>query len=170
MSSVDINCVNCSKFAGLGWSGRANLLLDINPIFSSRPRTHRRLTLPKLSSLFNDLVSSANCSANMASFTPFDAADLFPCSTSCDWAVEQCHMIGLPSKNCQRLGCLKYLHHLCSIKWEGKNNIPEGTPKCHQRKLLLQFQQIINPRQQQLLPLLQQLLSLPASDRKEQRQ
>jgi hypothetical protein len=60
--------------------------------------------------------------------TPFDAAaDLYPDTASiCDWAVEQCHLTDLATQKCQRGGCSKYLHHICSIQWETKNNIPEG--------------------------------------------
>ena len=47
---------------------------------------------------------------------------------ACDWAVEQCHMIGLlPPIKCQRSGCTNYAHHVCSIEWVTKNNLPEGT-------------------------------------------
>jgi len=59
--------------------------------------------------------------------SPADAvAALYASPTStCDWAIEQCHMIGLPPKKCERFGCLKYLHHVCSIQWAAKNNLPE---------------------------------------------
>ncbi len=35
-------------------------------------------------------------------------------------------MIGLPPRTCQRVGCSKYLHHVCSIQWASKNKLPEG--------------------------------------------
>ena len=65
----------------------------------------------------------------MISTAPFDAvaADLYPDPASiCDWAVEQCCMVGLPPQNCQRVGCSKYIHHVCSIEWVDKNKLPEG--------------------------------------------
>ncbi len=71
--------------------------------------------------------SSSSANTTMAS-SPFDAAaDLYPDTASiCNWAVEQCHLTDLATQKCQRGGCSKYLHHLCSIQWETKNNIPEG--------------------------------------------
>ena len=34
-------------------------------------------------------------------------------------------MIGLAPIKCQKFGCMKYLHHACSIEWVSKNNLPE---------------------------------------------
>jgi hypothetical protein len=57
------------------------------------------------------------------------AADLYPDPASiCDWAVEQCYMVGTTGtiRTCQRVGCSKYIHHVCSIEWALKNKLPEG--------------------------------------------
>ena len=36
----------------------------------------------------------------------------------CDWTTEQCVMGDLPPIKCQRSGCPKYAHHVCSIEWQ----------------------------------------------------
>jgi hypothetical protein len=56
------------------------------------------------------------------------ATSLYPDdpTSTCDWAVEQCHVIDRAPQKCQRGGCSKYLHHICSIEWEMKNKLPEG--------------------------------------------
>jgi hypothetical protein len=78
-----------------------------------------------LSSSANTTPSSAN--TTMAS-SPFDAASyLYPEPVfTCNWTVEQCYVIDLAPQKCQCGGCSKFLHHICSIQWETKNNIPEG--------------------------------------------
>jgi hypothetical protein len=35
-------------------------------------------------------------------------------------------MIGLLPIKCQISGCQKFAHHVCSIEWGTKNNLPEG--------------------------------------------
>jgi hypothetical protein len=34
-------------------------------------------------------------------------------------------MIGQPPIKCQSLGCRRYAHHVCSIEWVARNNLPE---------------------------------------------
>lgn len=47
-----------------------------------------------------------------------------------DFEVEECHFnfpnAPLPIK-CQRLGCNRHVHHLCTIRWQEANNLPEVT-------------------------------------------
>lgn len=71
-------------------------------------------------------VATASVSAAAAA-SSFDANSLYECpTTTCDWAVEECYMIGHPLTKCQRFGCFKHLHHVCSIEWVKKNKLPEG--------------------------------------------
>ena len=44
----------------------------------------------------------------------------------CDWTTEQCVMGDLPPIKCQRSGCSKYAHHVCSIEWASSKKLPEG--------------------------------------------
>jgi hypothetical protein len=68
-------------------------------------------------------ISATTTRTTTAAASSFDGTLLY--SPTCNWAVEECLMVGLPLKNCQRFGCNKHLHHLCSIQWEMKNNLPE---------------------------------------------
>ena len=71
--------------------------------------------------------ASAAARTTAAAASSFNGTLLYDCpTTTCDWAVEECYMVGLQPTKCQRFGCTKYLHHVCSIEWESKNNIPEG--------------------------------------------
>ena len=72
--------------------------------------------------------AAATARTTAATASSFDGTSLYDDpTTTCDWAVEECHMVGLPLKKCQRFGCIKHLHHICSIQWATKNNIPECT-------------------------------------------
>ena len=67
--------------------------------------------------------TTASTSATAATSTATTAA---ACSTQiCNWAAEQCYMICLPPIKCQRSGCQKFAHHVFSMEWVTKNNLPE---------------------------------------------
>jgi hypothetical protein len=70
----------------------------------------------------NGAVANAAAIATAAALPPLPPISTSPC---CDWAVEKCHMIGLAPIKCQRSGCKKYVHHLCSIQWVALMNLPE---------------------------------------------
>ena len=76
--------------------------------------------------------TTAAAAAASAATTTFAAAAGSHLTTTitaptCDWAAEKCYMASLPPIQCQREGCQKLVHHVCSIEWVSKNNLPEET-------------------------------------------
>ncbi len=49
--------------------------------------------------------------------------------TECDWraCTTGCKLPLLPTLKCQREGCIRQVHHLCSIEWESSVGIAEST-------------------------------------------
>ena len=92
-------------------------------------KTTTKKTTAATASISASSAAAATASRTTATaFSSFDGTSLYndDPTTTCDWAVEQCHLIGAAPLKCQKLGCFTYLHHLCSIQWEMKNNLPEG--------------------------------------------
>jgi hypothetical protein len=84
-------------------------------------------TTPKKTTDATASISAAAARTTASAFSSFDGTSLYDDpTTTCDWAVEHCCMVGEPPLKCQRLGCFTYLHHLCSIQWVMKNKLPEG--------------------------------------------
>ena len=69
--------------------------------------------------------TTATTPTNPSTFAVASVAATIP-QPCCDWAVFKCHMTGLPPIKCQRAGCEKFVHHVCSIEWVISKKLPEG--------------------------------------------
>jgi hypothetical protein len=52
-----------------------------------------------------------------------------PDGTECDWhtSTTGCKLPTQPTMKCQHEGCIRQVHHLCSIEWEASVSIEEST-------------------------------------------